>query len=203
MSKKSCPVSVLAHFLPTGRISSRDFSRYVFSGLQPIGGVGYPAGVAIVDACAEGCVLGSERKLERPEEHMPPRLRRKLPFIKSSKFLLRGERSEIRELRTHSTAARTCDMYSSSNCDGARHVLSTLRRTARPTYSIYSSSSLESYVHVCSPQQSVIRTAAVTTIAAVWSYACCQRCYVRYLLRTVSSTAAAAVVLPSTQLRCG
>ena len=102
MSKKSCPVSVLAHFLPTGRISSRDFSRYVFSGLQPIGGVGYPAGVAIVDACAEGCVLGSERKLERPEEHMPPRLRRTLLSITYS-----AEGREIRDQRaTYSAAAR-------------------------------------------------------------------------------------------------
>ena len=47
-------------------------------------GVGYPAGVAIADACAGGCVLGSERRLKRPEEHMPPRLRRKLPSIKIS-----------------------------------------------------------------------------------------------------------------------
>ena len=47
-------------------------------------GVGYPAGVAIADACAGGCVLGSERRLKRPEEHMPPRLGRKLPSIKIS-----------------------------------------------------------------------------------------------------------------------
>ena len=60
-------------------------------------GVGYLAGVANVDACAGGCVLGSERKLKRPEEHMLPRLRRKLQSIKNS--AQRGERSEIIELR--------------------------------------------------------------------------------------------------------
>ena len=49
-----------------------------------MGGVGYPAGVAIVDASMGGCVLGSERKLKRPEENMPPRLRRNLPSIKTS-----------------------------------------------------------------------------------------------------------------------
>ena len=110
ISEKSCPVSVLAHLLPTGPISSPDFFWYVFSDLRPIGGVGYPSVVAIVDACVGGFLLGSERKLERPEEHMSHRLRRKLPFIKSSKFLLRGERSEIRELRTYSTA---CLLYTS------------------------------------------------------------------------------------------
>ena len=66
-----------------------------------MGGVGYPAGVAIVDACTGGCVIGSERKLERPEEHIPPRLRRTLPSIK---FLPRGE---IRGQRAaYSTTAR-------------------------------------------------------------------------------------------------
>ena len=118
------------------------FSRYVISDLRPMGGVGYPAGVAIVDDCARGCVLGSERKSKRPEEHMPPRLRRKLPSINISA----GERSESRELRIlqHST----CDMYSSSSCDGGTHVLSTLIRKVYPTYRIYNSCS-ESYACVC------------------------------------------------------
>ena len=72
----------------------------MFSDRRPMGGVGYPAGVAIVDACVEGCVLVSERKLERPEEHMPPRLRRKLTSIKIS-----AEGREIRDQRvTYSTA---------------------------------------------------------------------------------------------------
>ena len=49
-------------------------------------------------------MLGSEIKLERPGEHMPPRLRRKLPSIKISKILLRGE---IRDQKaTYSTGAR-------------------------------------------------------------------------------------------------
>ena len=74
----------------------------MFSDLRPMEEVGYPAGVAIVDAYARGCVLGSERKLEHPEEHMPPRLRRKLPFIRNS-----AEGREIRDQRaTYSTAAR-------------------------------------------------------------------------------------------------
>ena len=168
-------MSVSAHLLPTGPISSRAFFRYVFSDLRSIRVVGYPAGVAIVDACAGGCVLGSERILERPEEHMSPRLRRKLPSIQIS-----AEGREIRHKRaTYSTAARavckavaavmelrmycercyvryvlrtvstaqqprelrirmyvvysrTCDVYSSSSsssCDGATHLLSTLLRT--------------------------------------------------------------------------
>ena len=76
-------------------------------------------------------MLGSERKLELPEEHMPPRLRRKLPSIKIS--------AEGREQRSESYIfySSTCDMYSSSSCDGATHVLSTLLHTVRPTYSIY------------------------------------------------------------------
>ena len=86
-------------------------------------------------------MLGSERKLKRPEEHIPPRLRRKLPSIKIS-----AEGREIRDQRaTYSTAAR------------------------------------------------VIRTAAVAAVMELRMY--CQRCYVRYVLRTVS-TAAAAAVLP-------
>ena len=75
----------------------RAFSRYVFSDLRPLGGVGCPAGVAIVDACAGGCVLGSERKMERPEEHMPPKLRRELPSIKISA----EDRGEISESYTY------------------------------------------------------------------------------------------------------
>ena len=82
ISEKYCPVSVLAHLLSTGAISWRDFFQCVLSDLRPMGGIGYPGGVAMVDACAGGCVLGSERKSERPEAHMPPRLRRKLSSIK-------------------------------------------------------------------------------------------------------------------------
>ena len=128
----------------------RAFSRYVFSDLRPLGGVGCPAGVAIVDACAGGCVLGSERKVERPEEHMPPRIRRKLP---SMKFLL--PRGEIRDQRaTYSTAA--CVICTAAVADVMElhmYVLSTMIRTVRPTYSIYYSSSSESCVCVCSLQQ--------------------------------------------------
>lgn len=102
----------------------RVFSRYVFSDLRPMAGVGYPAGVAIVDACAVGCVLESERKLERPEEHMPPRLRRELPSIKIS-----AEERNQRATNTYVVYSSTCDMYSSSSCDGAAHVLSTLLRS--------------------------------------------------------------------------
>ena len=70
-----------------------------------MGWVGYPAGVAIVDVYAGGCVLGSEIKLEHPEEHMPPRLFRKMPSINIS-----AERREIRDQRaTYSTAA--CVIY--------------------------------------------------------------------------------------------
>ena len=78
-------------------------------------------------------MLGSEGKLERPEEHMPPRLRRELPSIKVSA----EERSES---YTDVVYGSTCDTYSSSSCDGATHVLSTLLRTVCTTYSIYSSS---------------------------------------------------------------
>ena len=67
-----------------------------------MGGVCYAADVAIVDARTGGCVLGSVRKLERPEEHMPAKHRRKLPSIKIS-----AEGREIRDQRaTYSTAAR-------------------------------------------------------------------------------------------------
>ena len=105
-------MSVLAHLLPTGPISSRDFSGRCSLTSDPWRGGGYPAGVAIVDACAGGCVLGSERRLERPEEHMPRRLRRRLPCIKISKFLLRGDqRSESYVFYSSST----CDMYSRSS----------------------------------------------------------------------------------------
>ena len=44
-------------------------------------------------------MLGSERKLKRPDEHMPPRLRRKLPSLKFS-----AETGS--ERYTYSTAAR-------------------------------------------------------------------------------------------------
>ena len=77
---------------------------YVFPDLRPMGGVGYPAGVAIVDACAGGCVLGSEGNAPKNTCHPD--------FVENchlSKFLLRGERSEIRKLSIlqHST----CDMH--------------------------------------------------------------------------------------------
>ena len=83
-------------------------------------------------------MFGSERKKKRPDEHMLPRLRRKLPSIKFS-----AERGEISENYMYSTAARV--IYSRSSCDGATHVvLLTLLRTICPTYSsIYSSSSSE------------------------------------------------------------
>ena len=97
-SEKSCPLSILAHLLSTGPISSRDIFLVRVSDLRPMQVIGYLAGVAIVDAYAGGCVLGSGRKLERG------RLRRKYHL---SKYLLRGERSEIRVLPgTYSTAAR-------------------------------------------------------------------------------------------------
>ena len=38
----------------------------MFSGLQPVGGVGFPAAVNMVEACAGGCVLRSET----PREHI-------------------------------------------------------------------------------------------------------------------------------------
>ena len=168
----------------------------MISDLRPMGGVGYPAGVAIVDDCARGCVLGSERKSKRPEEHMPPRLRRKLPSINISA----GERSESRELRIlqHST----CDMYSSSSCDGGTHVLSTLIRKVYPTYRIYNSCS-ESYACVCTSKYVMYsrrcdmysNSSSIAAVMELRMYYCCQRCYVRYVVRTVS-TAAAAVVLP-------
>ena len=110
-------------------------------------------------------MLGSERKLELPEEHMPPRLRRKLPSIKIS--------AEGREQRSESYIfySSTCDMYSSSSCDGATrtcvvysrtcdmynssssssscdeaalHVLSTLLRTVCTAYSIYAAAAVVS-----------------------------------------------------------
>ena len=52
-----------------------------------MGGVGYPAGVAIVDACAGGCVLGSEGNAPKNACH--------LSFVENChlpKLLVRGER---------------------------------------------------------------------------------------------------------------
>ena len=159
-------------------------------------GVGYPAGVAIVDACAGGCVLGSERTLERPEERMPPRLHRKLPSINIS-----AEGREIRVQRaisTYSTAARV--MYSSSSCDGATHVLSTLLRTVCPLRTA-STAAAQRATYECT-YVIYSRTCDICTAAAVVPAVMellrmhCQRCYVRYVLRTAVPTAAAAVVLP-------
>ena len=103
ISEKSCPVSVLAHLLPTGPISVRDFFRHVFSDLRPMGEVCYPAGVAIVDACAGRCVLGSEENWNAPKNTCHP------GFVENchlSKFLL-SEGTEIRDQRaTYSTAQR-------------------------------------------------------------------------------------------------
>ena len=68
----------------------------MFSDLRPMQVIGYLAGVAIVDAYAGGCVLGSGRKLERG------RLSSKISSIKIS-----AEGREIRVLPgTYSTAAR-------------------------------------------------------------------------------------------------
>ena len=143
-------MSVLAHLLPTGPTSLRDFFRYVFSDLRPMGGVCYPAGVAIVDACAGGGMLGSEENWNAPKNTCHP------GFVENcdiSKFLLREERSEIRELRICYSSTR--GMYSSSSCDGATHVLSTLLRTVCPTYSVYSSTAAAGrratyrYTYVC------------------------------------------------------
>ena len=105
-----------------------------------MGGVGYPAGVANVDAYAGGCVLGSGGNAPKNTCHPG--------FVENchlSKFLLRGERSEIRKLRIlqHST----CDMHSSNSCDGATHVLPTLLRTACTTYSINSTNCGLTFLH--------------------------------------------------------
>ena len=51
-------------------------------------GVGYPVGFGVVDACTGGSLLGFERTLSPPLEHMPPKLRPNLPFL--SKFPLLG-----------------------------------------------------------------------------------------------------------------
>ena len=76
--------------------------------------IGYLAGVAIVDAYAGGCVLGSGRKLERG------RLSSKISSIKIS--------AEGREIRDQSATryvfdGSTCDMYSSSSCEEATRIL--------------------------------------------------------------------------------
>ena len=112
-----------------------------------MGGVGYPAGVAIVDACAGGHVLGSERKLNRPEEHMPPRLGRKLPSIKIS-----AEGREIRDQRAYSTAARVICTAVAAVMELRMYCQLCYIRYVLRTVSIYSSSS-ESYVYACSLQQ--------------------------------------------------
>lgn len=65
----ACLVSVLMHILPTVLKHSRVFFRYVLSVLRTIKGVGYPVGVAIVEACVGCYVLGSGRKFKRPETH--------------------------------------------------------------------------------------------------------------------------------------
>ena len=109
-----------------------------------MGGVGYPAGVAIVDACAGGCELGSERKLKRPEEHMPLRLRRKLPSIKIS--------AEGRDQRSESyvfyTTARVI-------CTEVEAVMELRMYCQRCYVRHFDDSSSESYVYVCSLQQNV------------------------------------------------
>ena len=107
------------------------------------------------------------QRATRPKEHAPPRLCRKLPSIKISETLENQRVTPRKTLATQATSKTTiyqtfpknsaegrdqrsksyvvyssmCDMYSSSRCDEAMHVLSTLLRTVCPTYSIYSSSS--------------------------------------------------------------
>ena len=160
-----------------------------------MGGVCYPAGVAIVDACAGGCVLGSERKLELPEEHMPPRLRRKLPSIKIS--------AEGREQRSESYIfySSTCDMYSSSSCDGATHDMYCQRCYVRYVIGTVSTAAAQratyTSMYVVYSTQRVIRTAAVYSscdgaahVLSTLLRAVCPTCSI------YSNTAAAAVVLP-------
>ena len=58
----------------------------MFPDLRPIGRIGYPSGVAIVDACAGGCVLKSDEN--------PPKNTCYPGFVAKcylSKFLLRVE----------------------------------------------------------------------------------------------------------------
>ena len=81
-------------------------------------------------------MLESGRKLKRPEEHMPSRLRQKLPSIKIS-----AERGETSESCAYSAAARV----------------------------------------ICTAEAAVMELRML----------CCQRCYVRYVLRTAVSTPAA------------
>ena len=61
-----CPVNVWARSMLTGRMSWRLFILFISSDPGPWGSVGYPAGVAIVGPCADGCVLGSGASLASP-----------------------------------------------------------------------------------------------------------------------------------------
>ena len=61
ISEKILPCERFGAFATDRVYFFASFFRYMFSDLQPMGGVGYPAGVAIVDACVGGFVLGSER----------------------------------------------------------------------------------------------------------------------------------------------
>ena len=77
-------------------------------------------------------MLGPERKLKRPEEHMPPRLCRKLPSMINSAEGQGGEESKDQRA-TYFTAARVvCTAV--AGCDRATHILSTLLRTVCSTY---------------------------------------------------------------------
>ncbi|MEP3106518.1 MAG: hypothetical protein ABJO54_05610, partial [Hyphomicrobiales bacterium] len=47
---------VLAHGLSAECMHPRGSFRHVFFDLRPMGGIGYPAGIAIVGGCAGGCI---------------------------------------------------------------------------------------------------------------------------------------------------
>ena len=106
----------------------------MLSDLQPIGGFDYPAGVAIVDACAGGCVNGSEGN----------------------------------------AAKNTCNPGAVENCLLSK-TISAEGRKSRGQRAMYSTAAR------------VICT-VVSAVMELRMY--CQRCYVRYVLRTAVSTAA-------------
>ena len=134
ISEKACPVSVLAHLLPTGSIYSPFFSGTFSLTSDPRGGSATrPASPRWTPAREVAWSVLRENSNAPKNTYHPG-------FVETAIYQISAERGERSERYVFYSS--TCDMCSSSSCDGATHVLSTLLRTVCPAYSsIYTSSS--------------------------------------------------------------